>query len=268
MPKLTELSYARFNPESGHWYSADGKVVDAVPSADGKKMVSPDIRHARKFGLVPGVTTITRQLRAPALDNWKAEQLLMAALTLPERDNEPLEIRAARIIKDYEAQAEAAALAGTRLHAALNRYFCERLLPDYEAAVNAAHAVDGWLRELGATEIKGEVGFAVAGQYGGTADLTFRVGPVLVVADFKTVEDKKLTGWQPHDNHGWQLAGYSKGLGGVPSDRYFNIAIGRGSGLATFYEWSQSDMTANFEAFDHLLRLWQIRNRWAAHKED
>jgi hypothetical protein len=264
--KLTELSYARFAPESGHWYSADGKVVDAVPSADGKKMVKPDRRHAKKFGLVVGTTTVSNQLKAAGLDYFKQQQLLMAAMTLPVLPNEPDEMRAMRILADAEAQAEAAANVGTLMHAALNRYFCEGLLPDNEPACNAVHAVDAWLRVLGATEIKGEVGFANA-DYGGTADLTFRIGPMLGVADFKTVEDAKLTNWKPYDSHGWQLAGYGKGLGGVPSDRYWNIAIGRGSGLIAPYEWP--DMTDNFEAFGLLLRLWQIRNKWnVAAQED
>lgn len=266
--KLTEISTVRFAPESGHWYTLDGKVVDAVPGADGRKMVKPDIRHARKFGLVPGVTTITRQLKSEGLDKWKQKQLLLAALTLPRIENEPLDFFATRVVDDFTQQASAAADLGTKLHAALNRYFLERLLPDYEAAVNAVHAVDEWLRELGATDIRGEVGFCVPGQFGGTADLTFRLGPITCVADSKTVEDTKLTKYEPYDENGWQLAGYGRGLGLLPSDRYFNIGIGRGSGLIAVSEWSLEDMTANFTAFGHLLALWQIRNKWTANKED
>jgi hypothetical protein len=230
-------------------------------------MRAPELPDAREYGLVAGVTTLTRQLRAAGLEQWKVKQLLLAALTLPHIENEPLDLRAERILLDYEAQADAAAQAGTRLHAALNRYFCERLLPDYDAAVTAVHGVDEWLRGLGATDIKGEVGFCVPGLYGGTADLTFRLGPLLAVTDFKTVEDIKLTGYKPYDENGWQLAGYGRGLGGTPTDRYFNIGIGRGSGLIAVSEWTQENMERNFEAFDLLLRLWTNRNKWPMPKE-
>ena len=41
--------------EGSHWYTRTGEAVYQVPSADGKRMIEPDLRHARKLGLVPGV---------------------------------------------------------------------------------------------------------------------------------------------------------------------------------------------------------------------
>jgi len=262
-----ELHTVKFNPESGHWYDPQGRVVDGVPNAKGDKLIKPDIRHARKFGLVPSVTGITGQLSKPGLDNWKLGQLLLASLTLPRIENEPLDYFAARVQKDWQEQAQAAADAGTRIHAALNRWFCERLWPDDRVEREACRAVTAWLSKQDIatqTEVRGEVGFTVPGEYGGTADLV--VDPVdspPVIADFKTVEDVRLTGYKAYPENGYQLAGYARGLGYPPGTaRHVNIAVGRSTGMIAVYEWSQDDIALNHEAFDLLLRLWQIRNRW------
>lgn len=263
--RFTEPQFARFNPEAGHWYDSAGRVVEAVPSADGKKMVRPDIRHARKLGLVPSVTAIVGQLKAAGLEVWKLQQLLEASLTLPTIANEPLEMRAARIISDYKEQADSAAQQGTRLHAAINRYYCEGLLPDFEVGCNAVHAIDEWRRGLGLTDVKGEVGFCLPELcYGGTADFTARLGADMVLVDFKSVDDKRLTKYRPYDENGYQLAGYAPGVGATRHDHWYNIAIGRGSGLIAVHQWSQEDIDTSIEAFGLLLRLWQIRNSWCS----
>jgi hypothetical protein len=259
--KFTDVIIERFNPESGHWYDAQGRVVKQVPSAKGDKMCEPTIRHLAKFDLAPGVTSINRQVKAEGLERWKRHQLLLASLTLPRHANEPDDAFAVRVMEDYEAEGAKAADAGTAMHAAINRYYAERELPDTDAACTACHWIDEWLRGMGATDIQGEFGFRCGNLYGGTVDLRFRLGALAGYVDFKTVEDKNVDGYEPYEHHGWQLAGYGAGTGGVPSDRYWNIAIGRQTGKCMAYEWPQDDMRRNFQAFGLLLRLWQIRNR-------
>ncbi|MBM3493296.1 MAG: hypothetical protein FJX72_03080, partial [Armatimonadetes bacterium] len=72
--------------EGGHWYTSDGQQVVTVPSADGKKEVKPDIRHARKLDLAPGVTSVIRCADRPELTLWKQRQAIASALTLPRLD--------------------------------------------------------------------------------------------------------------------------------------------------------------------------------------
>src|SRR5512137_155708 len=137
----TELQYARYNPEAGHWYSNDGRVVELVPDAKGEKMVKPDKRHARKFDLGPGVTGVAGILAKDGLNRWLIEQAIDAAITLPAIENEPADARKKRIYDDYEAQSADAREKGTAIHAALNRYYDTRELPDCEVHANAVHAV-------------------------------------------------------------------------------------------------------------------------------
>lgn len=259
---MTDITYAAFGSESGHWYTRDGRLVESVPSADGKRSVKPTIRHARELDLVPSVTTIISQMAAPGLDKWKQRQLLIAAMTLPRIDGESDEARAKRIIEDAAEQGSRAAEEGTRLHAALARYFTDKTLPQEPAHVAAVAAVDKWLAGLGVTEVRAEVGFASPPGFGGTIDLTFRIGPMVGIVDYKSVDDDKLAKWKPYERYGWQLAGYGSGLWATPTDHYWNIAIGRESGNIVVHKWERSDMRDNFNVFDLLLQLWQIRNKY------
>jgi hypothetical protein len=68
--------------ESLHWYDRDGKPAYTVKAKDGSDRPAT-LRDARKLNLVPSVTTIIRCAAAPGLELWKANQLMMAALTLP-----------------------------------------------------------------------------------------------------------------------------------------------------------------------------------------
>ena len=109
--------------ESGRFYWPDGKPAYEVPSADGKKMVEPDIRHAKKLGLKPSVTTIQREAAKPGLVRWQVQQGILSALTLPRLPDEPLDAFAERAMRDSQEQARKAAEKGTAIHAAIQNYF-------------------------------------------------------------------------------------------------------------------------------------------------
>ena len=106
--------------ESLHWYWPDGRPAYEVPGAKGQP-VNPDIRHARKLGLVPSVTTILRVLAAPALERWKREQYALAALTLPRLADETDAAFLKRLDADAQAWTRQRADDGTALHAAIEQ---------------------------------------------------------------------------------------------------------------------------------------------------
>jgi len=76
--------------ESTHWYDKEGKPAYTVIGANGKKRAT-NLRDARKLNLVPSVTTVMNVAAKPALENWKINQALMAALTLPRLKDESLD---------------------------------------------------------------------------------------------------------------------------------------------------------------------------------
>ena len=83
-----------------HWYLPDGTAYHEVPRTDGNGMRSATLRDARKVNAFPSVTNILGVLAKPALDAWKQEQAILAALTLPRRDDEPLDSFAHRVVAD------------------------------------------------------------------------------------------------------------------------------------------------------------------------
>ena len=79
-----------------------------IEGANGK-IRNTTLRDARKHDLVPSVTTILNVAAKPGLENWKLQQVLLAALTLPKRDQESESEYIDRIITDSKEQGRAAA---------------------------------------------------------------------------------------------------------------------------------------------------------------
>ena len=73
--------------ESNHWYTRDGVPRYTVMGKNGKER-NTTLRDARAENLVPSVTTVLTVMAKPALIQWLQKQVLMAALTLPRRDEE------------------------------------------------------------------------------------------------------------------------------------------------------------------------------------
>jgi len=117
---MTEIRTTSRPAESGHWYSAQGRLVETVAGAKGQD-VRPDIRHARKLDLAPGVTTIIKLQDREALTQWRERQTMLAALTLPRLDGESDDSFVTRVLADAKQQAIDAAAKGTEIHARIER---------------------------------------------------------------------------------------------------------------------------------------------------
>ncbi len=142
-------------PEAGRYYSRQGILITEVPSSDGTRMVAPTIVHARKLGLLPSVTTIIRQLEKPGLRAWRDQQLIAAALSLPQGDvpdeiwNDPQQ-RAALVLADAQVQVEQAAQAGKDWHTLLEQVLAGWQLRLTEAEQACCSVIKHWLTaELG-----------------------------------------------------------------------------------------------------------------------
>ncbi|TAN06139.1 MAG: hypothetical protein EPN38_09395 [Rhodanobacteraceae bacterium] len=248
--------------ESLHWYYPDGKPAYEVPSSDGTKMVNPDIRHARKLSLLPSVTTVMRVLAAPGLERWKREQFALSALTLTRSPNEPDEHFLRRVDEDSRAWALKRADEGTRLHKAIEQAFRGE---DYDRAfADHVELVKKKLDQL----------------------------PLAFVADFKTKDtlDGKLERALFYDEHVMQLAAYAKALDHVDrADLTFeqcvvgegyagrcdvhrrgcsvaplvSIMIGVRPAAVAVKIWEPAEAERGWSMFEHALKLWQLKNRYA-----
>jgi len=250
--------------QSQHWYAPDGSPAYGAT-----------LRDARKDNLVPSVTTIERVIAAPQLVRWQVEQALDAALTLPRIDGESLDAFKERARADSERQAKEAAEKGSALHDALESYYRDGAVGNWEKWEPHIAAVDGALRAH--FEVEGErlwtpeASFAHPLGFGGKCDLH---APGIVV-DFKSkprIEDGKK---YAYDNHARQLAAYAVGLGmafdvngALMGDNMeappvlANLFIGIEDAKVSVHIWKPEQAAKGWRQFRAALALWQEMNNY------
>src|SRR5215469_7781999 len=114
---------------ASHWYLRDGTPFHEIAKKDGSGNRPVTLADARKVFALPSVTNVLGVLAKPGLDAWKIEQGIMAALTLPRKPEEPLDVFALRVVADMGEQVEKAADFGSAIHAACEGYAREKQYP-------------------------------------------------------------------------------------------------------------------------------------------
>lgn len=245
---------AQQQQESSHWYDRSGKPC--YEQVTGKGGLRPtDLRDARKFGLLPSVTTVLSVVAKPALETWKVQQGIMAALTLSRRPGESDADYLARVMADSKEQAKAAAEEGTRIHDA-----CECAMKGLHFPHTYQPHVDAVQEELarlfpGVTDWVAEASFGHPLGYGGKVDL--HSPSTGIVVDYKGKDGdfsdgKKLA----YDQH-WQLAAYQVGLI-LPRNVCANIFVSRTHpGKVASHVWKEDDVEHGWSMFEAALTLWK-----------
>jgi hypothetical protein len=123
--------------ESNHWYTRDGVPQYTVPSKKDGSPRATTLRDARTMNLVPSVTTVLNVAAKPALLAWLQQQVLLAALTLPRRPDEPEKEYIDRIINDSKEQGRSAADAGTDIHASIQGFYENKPTGKHQESVQA-----------------------------------------------------------------------------------------------------------------------------------
>ena len=249
--------------ESVHWYKQDGGPQYTVKAKDGSDRPTT-LRDARKMDLVPSVTTVMKVAAKPGLEQWKLEQMLLAAMTLPQMPDEPEKAYIARIVADSKETGKQAAEKGTQIHESIESWFegkkdvvhKEIALAFEETIFNhfKTHPFQPWIAERS---------FASPLGFGGKTDLFCMPdehAPVGIVFDTKTKEfgpDDKI---DAYDEHLMQLAAYRHGLG-VPHARCANVFVSRShKGLVKVVEWPEDELVKGWEMFQCLLSFWKLKN--------
>jgi hypothetical protein len=244
--------------EGGHYYTSTGEQVESVKGVKGQQ-VKPDIRHARKLGLGPGVTTIMSCASAWNLERWKRDQAVLAALTLPREEGESDKSFLARLAADAEAQATEARETGTRIHAAIQRLLGgEEIGPDdpyHPWAVEAGRQA----RFLGIDSPEVEVGCAHPLGFGTKADICG--GGWLV--DWKGKDDLTPQTTRLYDEHFMQLAATTQALRATGREvgRWGIGFISRRTPEVVVAEVKRTDLVRGWEMFTALLAYWKAKNR-------
>jgi hypothetical protein len=237
--------------ESGHWYTKDGSPAYTTVGKTGERPTT--LRDARKLGLLPSVTTINGMLSKAGLDTWKQQQVLLAALTLPRQDGEPEQEWLARVMQDSKATGREAAERGTAIHAIIEAYFEQVYMPEKPPYLDA---IDKALRDAFGEQLwLSEKSFGHPLGFGGKCDLMSVNG---FVVDFKTKE-ADLDKVDVYFEHEMQLAAYREGLG-MPTARSAIVFVNGKTNHVKLIEVSQEKLQSGWECFEHLLRVYQIKN--------
>jgi len=251
--------------ESVHWYRQDGGPQYTVEAKNGSQRPTT-LKDARKMNLVPSVTTILKVSAKPALEAWKMEQMLLAALTLPRIEGETEQSLIARIVSDSKEQAKQAAERGTRVHESIESWYGgNKAVPHVDIAKSFEEKVFDHFKTHPFQQWNTERSFASELGFGGKIDLYCNPdehAPNGIVLDAKTKafdEDDDVKGY---DEHLMQLAAYRMGLN-LPHARCANVfASVTNPGLVKVVEWSEEDLQRGWQMFQHLLGFWKLKNNF------
>lgn len=272
---MTQPTYAPRPKESGHWYDPRmRRLVETVPYAKPGTSGPPDLRHARKLGLVPGVTTITSCAAAWGLERWKREQVLMAALTATRTDGETDKSFIARIVEDSEAQAAEARDTGTAIHALVQAFYTDGTLPENNP-VGMAHVqgVDDAIRNVWGERLwTAEKCVSHSLGYATKVDLYCSNPLSRVIIDFKSkdFEPSDTANLATYDDHAMQLAagaiasaGPHEGIRALDGIQAAIVYVSRTCpGLSWPVEVSELELRRGWQMFCALLEFWQAKNRY------
>ena len=240
--------------ESGHWYDrATGEPRYRIVGKNGVER-NTTLRDARVHGYAPSVTTVLQAAAKPGLERWKANQVLMAALTLPRLPDEAEDAWVSRVWEDSKQQAIKAAERGTAIHAAIEQVLRgEPCDSEFQPYVDAAlECIDAKFPPPQPWEP--EKSFACEMGYGGKVDL-HAAGLVL---DIKT-KDGDVGAQKVWDEHMMQLAAYSHGLG-MDEAGCGIVFVSRTQAQATLMMLQPDEVKRGWSMFEALLEYWYAQS--------
>ena len=261
---IAGMEAAKHIKEAGHWYDKDGNQIATVRDATNTRDITPDVRHARKLDLGPGITSIIGCADKPPLRRWEKEQAILAALTLPRLEAESEKAWLGRVWQDMGEQAKKAAEEGTRIHAAIQGFFQKEPVPEGYGK-HVLGVAEALYVACGTQEWRSEVGCASHLGYGTKADLCSDAWLI----DFKGKEGDKAAfdRLETYDEHAMQLAATIVALQGegstMPEDSRAGICfVSRTEpGLARIIEVPHDALERGMYMFKGLLTYWQVKNR-------
>ena len=163
----------------------------------------------------PGVTSITKVLDAPALTNWKLNQVAQSAIDNAERlieDREAGKVDAA--VKYLTTLSTSAMDRGSRIHANIEQLLRHEPLTCDPRDVAAVEGARAWLNqqalEHGLRPIEVEA-FLIHESfgYGGTLDLIAEIDGEVWLLDWKTGKSVAWPDGKVYSDHRLQLAAYA-----------------------------------------------------------
>lgn len=270
-----------------HFYTLDGKPCHEQPtvSKNAKSPTRPTtIADAKRLGLLPSVSTITKVLHAPGLETYKMKEVAKACFLNPPHPGEEMDPYVKAMVEKSSEDAAGAADVGTQIHAALERHFSSELsntttadaFPDTVKIGHMEYHIDtfvhpalklieqhGW--EIVASE---KVLVNAAEGYAGTTDLIIKTRDGITgIADFKSKRTKPSKPVEPSETHPCQIAAYSMahwGNLGYGANIYISTTE---PGRVEIVPYSPMELHAAWLAFLDMASLWRWLNNYDPRKQ-
>jgi hypothetical protein len=257
-----------FSPENAHWYQRDGQPRHTVPGRDGE-LRPTTVREARRLDLLPSVTNILAVIAKPELTDWKMEQAVLAALTLPRQPDEALDQFAARVVEDARGRGRAATDFGTAFHTGASLIAqsltaqcsgpCAAWLDHFRAWLQANCLRVWWSERVLVSEEQG---------YAGQADLLMvHRDHGITLVDFKTqtfpAAGPRGGGASPRIYKSWayQLAAYRRVLG-TPI-RCMNLIFDSAAPAPPVdHWWTEEELEDAWRVFEAAQLIWRYEKNY------
>lgn len=251
--------------KSAHWYTPGGEPIYEVPLLDGSGMRPTRITDAMKMGLFRSVTGVLSILGKEGLVNWRIEQGILSALTLPRRFEENEHDFAKRALADSEEQGRDAADKGTLIHDLAAEFLTKGKIPEDPklAAILApfmAWCASNVKRCIYSEKVVVNPVYCYAGKLDAFVELTRDAGYAII--DIKTQDMGRDTkgNLKPDFYPEWpmQLAAYKECEAlqfWTPSNhKLISLVLNREEPGFAEKEWPAS--AAHFEAFAYCCGIW------------
>ena len=253
---MTVLSLSAHATEGGHFYYPDGKPAYTI---QGKKGIRPTTKKdAKKLGLYPSVTTIIAEASSYGLENYKINQAIEAALTLPRHEGENSADYIKRVRHDAKEHARIRAEEGTAIHAAIQAGFEGKRL-SWEDRRYYTIAATEVKEKLGTQEWECEKSFAIKVRdcgFGGKVDLHNDIYLLDIKSKEGSLDDIKL-----YDNHYMQISSYRAGLN-LPNVSCGILFISTNKNEAKLILADEADLTRGLGMFRALLEYWYSKYKF------
>ena len=232
--------------ESSHYYMATGESCHG------------DLRSARKVGAYPSVTTILAAAgpSKTGLMNWKEEQAILSALSLPRESGETDADFAKRVVLDSRKEVEAAAARGTHIHSLaeilINGEEPGELVNGYETHFKS---LKEWHKDVTKVHASESVMVNEAEGYAGRVDIICDINGEIEVVDFKTRKFKNGKA-AAYETDLLQLSAYAYAF----TDEHMacrNVLIDPLTGQLAEVKYTAEQVCFAFEAFTSICKVWR-----------
>lgn len=271
-PQSSRASRELNGDGGGHWYKPDGCPLHTVKSAEGNDR-NTTLADARKLGLYPSVTTITKVIANNSLDRWKQAQMLNACSANPKSESEDLADYEYRMRQLAQKKMVDARAFGSLFHSAIDELNKTGFLTEkYEEIKPFVKHYIQWTRDLSIQFIDTEF-VAVNNKlgYAGQVDALAIVDGKLTLLDYKT-QDVKKTGkdgeLKPnyYSSWVWQLAAYKNADWPNKPKRISQVMSVVLCSQEPCYPitkiWSQEEIADAWRLFQHANAIWQLLNKF------